>query len=124
MDIVLTRHREHPIREYLNALKWDGVKRLDTMIIDYLGAEDNELTRAVTRVQMTGAVARVMRPGVKFDYCLILQGAQGLGKSSLLNILGGEWYKDGVTTLEGKEGADQVRGQWFLIRASIVSRDT
>lgn len=114
MDIVLTRHREHPIREYLNALKWDGVKRLDTMIIDYLGAEDNELTRAVTRVQMTGAVARVMRPGVKFDYCLILQGAQGLGKSSLLNILGGEWYKDGVTTLEGKEGADQVRGQWLI----------
>lgn len=114
MDILLTHHREHPIRKYLNALKWDGVKRLDTMIIDYLGAEDNALTRAITRIQMVGAVARVMRPGVKFDYCLIMQGAQGIGKSSLLNILGGEWYKDGVTTLEGKEGADQVRGQWLI----------
>lgn len=114
LDMVVTRHRRHPIREYFESLKWDGVGRLERMIIDYVGAEDTELNRAITRIHFTAAVARIMSPGCKYDYCLILAGPQGVGKSTLIAIMGGEYYKDGLTTMEGKEGAEQLRGSHLI----------
>lgn len=114
LDIVVTKHRRHPIREYFESLKWDGVERLERMIIDYVGAEDTELNRAITRIHFTAAVARIMSPGCKYDYCLILAGPQGVGKSTLIAIMGGEYYKDGLTTMEGKEGAEQLRGSHLI----------
>lgn len=114
LDMVITRHRRHPIREYFKGLVWDGVPRLDRLIIDYAGAEDSRLNRAITRIHFTAAVARVMEPGCKYDYCLILAGPQGAGKSTLISIMGGEYYKDGLTSMEGKEGAEQVRGAHLI----------
>ena len=111
---VLTRHRRHPIREYLNGLEWDGVERLDRLIIDYIGAEDNELNRVMTRKHFTAAVARVMRPGCKYDYCLIITGAEGIGKSTLFSVMGGEWFSDSLVTMEGKQGMEQARGGWVI----------
>lgn len=105
-DSWLLSRTVHPVREYLNALKWDGVPRLETMIIDYLGAEDTPFIRAVTAMHMRASVARVMEPGVKYDSCVILQGPQGCGKSALISMLGAQWAKDGITTMEGKEAAD------------------
>lgn len=118
---VLTNHRYHPVREYLNALQWDGVPRLERLIIDYIGAEDTELTRAMTRKHFTAAVARVFHPGCKYDYCLILTGPEGAGKSTLLSIMGGEWFNDSITTTEGKEGMDQLRRAWVIEMGELSS---
>ena len=111
---VVTRHRVHPIRDYLNSLEWDGVPRLDRLIIDYVGAEDNELNRAMTRKHFTAAVARVMSPGCKYDYCLIIAGAEGIGKSTLFNVMGGEWFSDSLVTMEGTKGMEQARNGWVI----------
>ena len=120
-DAVLTKHRFHPVREYLEGLKWDGTPRLDTLLIDYLGADDNELTRAMTRKHFTAAVYRVMQPGCKYDYCLIFTGAEGIGKSTLLNVMGGEWYSDSLTTMEGKTGMESLRGAWIIELGELSS---
>lgn len=84
----------NPVKEFITAKKWDGVKRCETLLIDYLGAEDTALNRAVTRKWLTAAVARVFSPGCKFDFVLTLQGPEGIGKSTLLNTLAGTWFCD------------------------------
>lgn len=104
----------HPIREYLRNLRWDGIPRVETLLVDYLGAEDNELTRAMTKLTLTGAVARAFRPGCKFDYVLTLIGKQGIGKSSLLALLGGEWYTDSLEDVRGKDAYEQIQGSWII----------
>ncbi len=86
----------HPVRDYLKSLEWDGEERLDTLLVDYLGAEDSAYTRAVTRKTFTGAVARILRPGCKFDYILTLSGPQGRGKSSLVARMSRGWYTDSL----------------------------
>ena len=108
-------HRFHPVRDYLNALEWDGQKRVRTLLIDYLGAEDCMLNRRVMELWMAGAVSRVMFPGCKFDYTLILQGPQGVGKSTLLEVLGGDWYNGSVSATEpGKSSYEQLQGAWIV----------
>lgn len=113
-DLAMSQRTFHPVREWLDTLEWDGVERLDTMLVDYLGAEDNALTRAMTRKHFTAAVARVMRPGCKYDYILTLIGPQGIGKSTLVKIMGGGWFDDSLTSIEGKEGMEQLRGKWLI----------
>ena len=113
VNIVADDHSFHPVREYLAGCTWDGVPRVDSFLIDYMGAEDTEYTRAVTRKTLVAAVARVNRPGIKFDYMLTLQGAQGIGKSSIFRKLAGQWYSDTVNTFTGKESYEQARGIWI-----------
>ena len=111
------KETRHPIREYLNSLpKWDGVERLDRILIDYLGAEDSEYVRAVTRKTLVAAVARVMEPGIKFDYMLVLNGPQGIGKSTLFNRLGGEWFSDSlsIADMRDKTAAEKLQGYWIV----------
>lgn len=120
-DAILTKHRKHPIRDYLKNLRWDGVRRLDTLIIDYIGAKDTPLNRAITRKHFAAAVARVMRPGCKYDYCLIIRGAEGIGKSTLFSVMGGEWFNDSLTTTEGKGGMEQLRCSWIVELAELSS---
>ena len=111
---VVTRNRVHPIRKYLDGLKWDGVPRLDRLVIDYIGAADNELTRIMTRKHFTAAVARVMKPGCKYDYCLIVAGPEGIGKSTLFSVMGGEWFSDSVITMDGTRGMEQAESGWVI----------
>ena len=113
-DLAMSQRTFHPVREWLDTLEWDGEERLDTLLVDYLGAEDNDLTRAMTRKHFTAAVARVMRPGCKYDYILTLIGPQGIGKSTLVKIMGGDWFDDSLTSIEGKEGMEQIRGKWLI----------
>lgn len=102
------------VLDYLNLLKWDGVPRLDTLFIDYLGAEDNIYTRAVARKSFTAAVARAFEPGCKYDTMPILIGRQGAGKSTLIRTMGKKWYADGLSTFEGKEAAENIQGKWII----------
>lgn len=114
VNVVAGENKFHPVRDYLNSCSWDGVPRVETLLIDYLGADDNEYVRAVTRKALVAAVARVFRPGCKFDYMLTLRGAQGLGKSNLIARLGGKWFSDSFSTMQGKEAYEQVMGVWIM----------
>lgn len=111
---VLFQNHYHPVRDYLSALYWDGEQRVDSLLIDYLGAADTEYVRAVTRKILVAAVARVMVPGIKFDCILVMVGKQGEGKSYLLKKLGREWFSDSLTTVIGKEAYEQLQGKWIL----------
>ena len=114
VNVVALKASFHPVRDYLNGCTWDGVARVDTLLIDYLGAEDTEYTRAVTRKALVAAVARVFRPGIKFDYMLTIRGKQGIGKSTIFAKLGGEWFSDSFTTMQGKDAYEQVQGVWIM----------
>jgi putative DNA primase/helicase len=107
------RHKFNDVQEYLTSLQWDDVKRLDILLTDYLGAEDNVYTRAVIRKSLAAAVARAMRPGTKYDYVPILAGPQGLGKSTFLRLLGRQWYSDSLQTFDGKEASEMIQGVWI-----------
>lgn len=109
-----------PVQSYIKGLKWDGKPRLDTLFIDYLGAEDTSYTRTVTRKIMTAAIARAMKPGIKFDNMLILCGNQGVGKSSIMQVMAGALPMDGlfnnsIQTFEGKDALEMLRGAWLVV---------
>ena len=114
VNVVAQSHRFHPVRDYLDSCAWDEIPRLETLLVDYLGAEDSPYTRAVTRKALVAAVARIYDPGCKFDYMLTLRGRQGLGKSALIAKLGGEWFSDTFSTVQGKESFEQLGGAWIV----------
>ena len=114
VNVVASENKFHPVRDYLESCTWDGEPRVETLLIDYLGAEDNLYVRTVTRKALAAAVARIYRPGCKFDYMLTLRGKQGLGKSALIAKLGGPWFSDSFTTLQGKDAYEQVQGVWLM----------
>lgn len=113
LNIVSHKYRFNEVKRYLESLRWDGVPRLDTLLHDYLGAEDNVYTRAVSRKSFTAAVARAMQPGVKYDYMPIFVGPQGIGKSTFLRIMGKKWFSDSLQTFEGKEACEMIQGVWI-----------
>lgn len=102
------------VADYLDGLTWDGVPRLDTLFIDYLGAEDTAYTRAVTRKAFVAAVARAKVPGTKYDCMTILVGPQGVGKSTILDKMSKGWFCDSVRTFEGKEASELIQGVWLV----------
>lgn len=120
-EIVQAENRFNPLQDYLRGLVWDGTERLDTLLIRYLRAEDNEYTRAVTRKWFTGAVARAMQPGRKFDNMLVLVGAQGVGKSTLLQVMSRGRFSDSITDLKGKSAYEQLRGAWLVEFGELAS---
>lgn len=111
---VIARNHFHPVREYLQGLSWDGTHRAETLYIDFLGADDTDYVRTVTLTHLKAAVARVMRPGVKFDPCLVLSGLQGIGKTTVLSKLGKKWHNDSITSLQGKDPMEQLQGSWII----------
>ena len=119
-DVAFTKAVEdrhfHPARDYFDSLpEWDKVQRIESLLIDYFGAEDNTYTKAVMRKTLIAAVARTYHPGVKFDSALILVGSQGIGKSTFFSKLAGSWFSDSLTLtdMKDKSGAEKLQG--FLI---------
>lgn len=119
LSLHTTRHAFNDVRDYLRGLQWDGSPRLDTLFIDYLGAEDSPYTRAVTRKAFTAAVTRAMAPGSKFDTMVILSGPQGVGKSTLLDTMSKGWFNDSIRTFEGKEASELLQGVWLVEVAEL-----
>ena len=110
------KNRYHPIKEYFEGLYWDGVKRIDTMLIDLMGAADNAYVREIAAKTLIAAVKRTYEPGCKFDTVLVLSGPQGCGKSTLASKLGMNWFSDSLTfeDMKSKEGYEKLRGNLIL----------
>ncbi|MEV2294895.1 virulence-associated E family protein [Paenibacillus larvae] len=111
---VAHMNKFHPIIEYLEAQKWDGTKRIDRLFIDYLGADDTSYTREVTRKMLVAAVKRLYEPGCKFDYMLVLVGAQGAGKSTIIQKLAMRWFSDSLKTFDTKEAGEHLQSAWIF----------
>lgn len=115
VSIVCSKNTYHPVKEYLDGLRWDGMPRVERLFIDYLGADDSAYVRTTTRKTLAAAVGRIYQPGIKFDTMLILIGKQGIGKSYLLSRLGKKWYSDSLSSVDkGKDSYEQLQGYWLI----------
>lgn len=121
LSIAFEDRAYHPVKDYIERTKWDGQKRIDTLLIDYLGADDNEYTRTVTRKTIVAAVKRIYEPGCKFDYMLTLVGKQGIGKSLLIKRLAGEYASDTLTNINGKEAYEALDGVWIMEMSELAA---
>lgn len=109
----------HPIKNYLESLTWDGVERIDTFLIEYMGAEDNAYTREAFRKMLLAAVTRIYKPGTKFDTALVFYSEQGVGKSTLIQRLSKGWFNDSLTSLSGKESYEAIQFAWLVELAEL-----
>jgi predicted P-loop ATPase len=129
VQTVAAQRRVHPVQDYLDRLQWDGVPRLDQWLSTYLGVKESNYSYALGARWMLSAVARIYRPGAKADCCLILEGPQGIKKSTALRMLAGEYFTDELADLGSKDAALQIRGVWIveiseldsLVRSEIAS---
>lgn len=119
LNLEMERNSYHPVRQYLQTLKWDKQPRIDTLLIDYFGTKDNVYYRESIRKMLVGAVARVINPGCKFDYTLVLVGGQGIGKSTFVKKLAKDWFSDTFGTYTGKEALEQIQGCWLVEMAEL-----
>jgi virulence-associated protein E len=117
VQTIAAQRRVHPIRDYLNNLQWDGVSPLDQWLTTYLGVEESNYSYAVGARWMLSAIAQINRPGAKADCCLILEGPQGIKKSTALRTLAAEYFTDELADLGSKDAALQIRGVWITVRA-------
>ncbi|WP_304480431.1 virulence-associated E family protein, partial [uncultured Duncaniella sp.] len=118
LEMLKTTSKErgfNPVQNFIMSDSWDYVERIDTVVIRYLGAEDTPLTRAQTRKWMIGAVARAFAPGCKFDHILTFTGPQGVGKSTFLSIIAGEWFSDSFSFAhDDKTKIEDITGAWIV----------
>ena len=120
---VSMRNKFHPVRELLDSLTWDGKEHIRSLLPEYLGAEDSDYTYQVMRLWMLGAVSRVYKPGSKFDYTIILQGSQGIGKSTFLKLmaLDDSWFNDSLDSLDSDKSVQSLTGSWIIELAELKS---
>jgi len=112
---------EHPLRAYLDGLRWDGIPRIAGWLTAYVGAEKTDYHAAVGARWLKGAVARAYRPGCKLDTALVLEGAQGIGKSSVARALAGEaYFTDHLPDLTSKDALIQIQGKWIVEMAELA----
>lgn len=114
INVVSEHNTYDPVRDFIKAEKWDGKPRIETALVDYLGAEDTPYTREVTRKSLVAAVARVMDPGTKFDIMTIIGGPQGIGKSTFLRTISNGWFIDGIKSFDDKDTTNKMRASWII----------
>jgi predicted P-loop ATPase len=120
---VAKEHPFHPVRDYLNSLRWDGCHRLMEWTITYLGAKSTPLNKAIGQRWLISAIARIMRPGAKCDHVLLLEGPQGAGKSTALEIMASPpWFTDHLSDLGSKDSRIELAGKWIIELGEFVSR--
>ncbi|HYD92240.1 MAG TPA: virulence-associated E family protein [Flavobacterium sp.] len=112
--IVAKKNTFHPIRDWIEGIKWDGKKRAEELFITYLGVNDSAYTRMVSRKSLLACIYRIFEPGCKFENMLVLIGDQGIGKSTIISRLGHEWHSDSLTNIGSKESFEQLRGAWII----------
>jgi predicted P-loop ATPase len=111
----------HPVKNYMASLTWDGKPRVKTWLSNYLGAAETPYTREVGTMFLVAMVARIRSPGCQFDYVLILEGPQGIGKSKVCSILGGEYYSDSLPhDLGNRDTRQHLRGKWLIEIAELA----
>ena len=114
----------HPVRDYIDSLKWDKTRRIPGWLSTYAGAEKSEYVDAVGRILLVAAIRRVRQPGCAFDTIVVLEGAQGTGKSTLIRKLAvrPEWFSDSVP-LNGnsKEFIENSAGKWIIEASELAS---
>jgi predicted P-loop ATPase len=124
IDLVAREHAFHPVRAYLDGLTWDGTRRIHMWLSYYLGAEPSAYTTEIGRLFLIAMVARIMKPGVKADYMIVLEGEQGAGKSTACRILAGEWFSDSLPALHNGDAVRismHLRGKWLIEIAELSS---
>ena len=123
LHITADRNSYHPVRDFLNSLKWDGKKRVRFALRHFLGADDSDYTYEILKFFMLGAVARVFNPGVKFDYIICLIGGQGAGKSSFFRLLAvrDEWFTDDLKDLESSKAYEKLQGHWIIELSEMLA---
>ena len=122
VSMVATRYAYHPVCEYLDALEWDGVPRVDGLFTAFFGGADDDYTLAVSRLFMLSCVARVRHPGCKVDTMVVLEGSQGLGKSSgIRELVGPEWFMDTSQPFGDKDFYQALAGKWVIELAEIAA---
>ena len=119
LALQFEKHSFHPVKDYLQSLKWDGIKRIDTLLIEYFGVKDSIYSREAMRKTLVGAVGRIFKPGIKFDLVLTLVGKQATGKSTFARKLGRQWFSDTFMTVKGKEAFEQIQGVWIMEMAEL-----
>jgi hypothetical protein len=119
VDKVAREHSFHPLRDYLNGLEWDGFERLPEWLHTYLSAEKSGYAAGVGTMFLIGMVARIMRPGSKMDYMLVLEGEQGTFKSSACAVLAGDYFSDHLPNLNNKDASLHLRGKWLIEVAEL-----
>lgn len=118
---AMERNAFNPVREYIEGETWDGTSRVENVFIKYLGADDSEYVRTITRKMLVAAVARIYNPGCKFDYMITLVGKQGLGKSLLIYKLGNGWTSDSLPDLRSTKAYEALDGVWLMEIGELVA---
>lgn len=115
-SLVADRHRVHPVKDWLNTLKWDGIKRVDTWIKDYCrGRAVEPYLSEISRKFLLAMVKRIFEPGCQWDYVLVLEGKQGKYKSSIARALASDrWFMDNLPDLKDKDSMLNLQGKWLI----------
>ncbi len=123
IDLEADRNKYHPIRDYLNGLVWDGQERIRYVLYHFLGAPINNLTYESMKMFLLGAISRVFRPGIKFEYMLCLVGGQGVGKSTFFRLLAmnDDWFTDDLKKLDDENVYRRLRGHWIIELSEMVA---
>lgn len=111
----------HPVKDYLNSLTWDGTRRLADLLAVCFGVEDTDINRWLSCAWAVGAVARIFEPGCKFDLCLTLLGPEGCRKSTMLALMGGEWFSDSPIAIGTKDGMAALKEKWIMEMGEMTS---